>query len=303
MTTSPERSHDIYMPLGFYKPDNFRFLAGKMLDALKDYDCSPKRSGDTYSPKGDYIQIAPGLIVFACHLKQICQQEAKDQVIEACISSFLTLVCGDTSYILKNQKVNPERVFVATLHNGNKPIDDTTPPDPWLVKACSKDEARPQYVHPWGNMATDGIRLHIDNSLQPSDPPFPRDYSFVVTPARNYGNIATIRVKPFIQAVKQARTINKNMIRLAINGRLDIIASDPSWNGEDTGKTIISIESDYEHTGNDATIAINPKFLMDALSGFSDEVYLAVDDYYPEQRAIYLTNGTREAVIMTIKPG
>jgi len=273
------------------------------LDALRDYDCSYRHAGDSYSPKGDYIQIRPNLVVFACHLKSICRELPKDAVVDANISKWLTLVCGNTSFILKHQRVDPELVFVAVLHDGHKPTDDTARPDPWLARACSKDNDRPQLLHAWGNMATDAMRVHLDNSLQPSDPPFPQPINYVINPCRTYGNIAEIEVKPFAQAVKQARTINKDSIHIRLNGRLELIATDPSWNnGTDIQKTTIQIDSGYAHSGPDAEFAINPAFLLDALGGFTGSVILAVNDKLkPGQCPIYLTGGTREAFIMPMK--
>jgi len=298
MTIETDRPREIYIPQETHS-DGFRFLAGLMLAALKDYDCSTKKRDNQYTPQGDYIQILPddpGLSIYACHLKAICTQAPKDQIIDALITpEGLILSYDNTRFNLKWQSPG-DNDFIAVLHNGSAPEKIAPPPDPWLKRACSKDKNRPEELLPvWGNMATDGYRVHYDKSLEPSDPPFPRDMSFIVDPARLNSNIATIQVKPFIQAIKQARVINKDILRLSFNGRLELIAK-----SEELGDSIIPLESGYEHAGDDCIIGINPAFLLDALSGFDNEVYFCLADNTPEKRPVYLTDGTREAVIMPL---
>ena len=306
MTIETDRPREIYIPQETHS-DGFRFLAGLMLAALKDYDCSTKKRDNQYTPQGDYIQILPddpGLSIYACHLKAICTQAPKDQIIDALITpEGLILSYDNTRFNLKWQSPG-DNDFIAVLHNGSAPEKIAPPPDPWLKRACSKDKNRPEELLPvWGNMATDGYRVHYDKSLEPSDPPFPQPINYVINPCRTYGNIAEIEVKPFAQAVKQARTINKDSIHIRLNGRLELIATDPSWNnGTDIQKTTIQIDSGYAHSGPDAEFAINPAFLLDALGGFTGSVILAVNDKLkPGQCPIYLTGGTREAFIMPMK--
>ena len=298
MAINEDRPTELYLPNND-TPDGFRFLAGLMLDALKDYDCRTTRRDTQYTPAGDYIQILPddpGSCIYACHIKAICREAGKDQVINAEYGTDgLILSYDNTRFILKWQEPG-HAAFIALLHNiSDKPAGDTPPApvDPWLKRACSKDKARPQLLTVWGNMATDGMRVHYDTRLEPSDPPFPRDMSFIMDPARKNANMATIKVKPFIQAVKQAKVICNWRLKLQFNGRLELIAK-----SEELGDSIIPLQSGYDHAGEDCTIAINPIFLLDALSGFTDEVFFCMNEQRPDKCPVYITDGTREAVIM-----
>ena len=274
-------------------PDGFRFLAGLMLAALKDYDCRYYRKT---MPAGDYIQILPNdpnLCIYACHLKAICSDAGKDQIINALITpEGLILSYDNTRFNLKWQEPG-DNAFIAQLHNGD--IAEVIPPDPWLKRACSKDKHREALINVWSNVAADGFRLHIDSRLPDPDPAPPWNYSVIIEPARLNSNIATIKVKPFIQAIKQARVINKDILRLQFNGRLELVAK-----SEELGDSIIPMVSGYEHAGDDCTLAINPAFLLDALSGFTDEIYFCMDGKRPDKCPVYITDGTREAVIMPL---
>jgi hypothetical protein len=304
MPINEDRPTELFIPQGNH-PNRFRFMASKALAALKDYDCRTTTTKDKvygnvqHTPQGDYIQILqddPAACVFACHLKAICSNAPKDQIINAEYSTDGLILSYDNTRFLLKWQAPGKNAFIAVLHNGDAP-DKTTPPDAWLKRACSKDKKRPEELLPvWGNMATDGYRVHYDTRLEPSNPPFPRDISFIMDPARLNSNIATIRVKPFIQAIKQARVINKDVLRLSFNGRLELIAK-----SEELGDSIIPLVSGYEHAGDDCIIGIHPAFLLDALAGFDNEVYFCMADNTPEKRPVYITDGTREAVIMPMK--
>jgi len=298
MPINEDRPTELYMPIGNITPDGFKFYAGKMLAALKDYDCRTTRRDTQYTPAGDYVQILPddpGSCIYACHLKAICREAGKDQVINAEYGmEGLILSYDNTKFTLLWQEPG-HAAFIALLQFGKSPMVDAPAPDPWLKRACSKDKARPQLLTVWGNMATDGMRVHYDTRLEPSDPPFPRDMSFIMDPARKNANMATIKVKPFIQAVKQAKVICNWRVKLQFNGRLDLIAK-----SEELGESIIPLQSGYDHAGEDCTLAINPAFLLDALSGFTDEVYFCMNEQRPDKCPVYITDGTREAVIMPL---
>ena len=278
-------------------PDGFRFLAGLMLAALKDYDCRTTRRDTQHTPAGDYIQIIsndPNLCIYACHIKAICREAPKDQVIDALITpEGLVLSYDNTRFILKWQEPG-HAAFIAQLHNGSV-SEVIPPPDPWLKRACSKDKYREALLNVWSNIASDGFRVHRDPRLPNPDPLPPWNYSIIIEPARLNSNMATIKVKPFIQAIKQARVINKDILRLQFNGRLELVAK-----SEELGDSIIPMVSGYEHAGDDCTLAINPAFLLDALSGFDNEVYFCMDGKRPDKCPVYITDGTREAVIMPL---
>lgn len=299
MKIKEDRPNELYIPRQ-ETPLGFRFLAGLMLDALKDFDCSTSKSNlishTQHTPKGDYIQVRPNdpdSCIYACHVKAICQQAAKDQVIDAeYTKEGLMLSYDNTRFNLKWQAA-PKGSFTAHLITGER--SNTSPaPDAWLQRACSTDKQRESLAQVYGNVSSDGSRLHIDTRLEPSNPPAPYNWECVVNPARKYENIAILQVKPLVKALKQAKSINKESTHLSFNRRLEIIAR-----SEETGESMIPIETGYQYTGQDAIVWINNKFLLDALSGFTDEVMLCLGSN-PPKMPVYLTDGTREAVIMPI---
>ena len=297
MPIKDDRPTDIHVPQETH-PDGFRFIARAFLAALKDYDCRTTRRDEQHTPIGDYIQILPNdpnLCIYACHIKAICSNAPKDQIIDALITpEGLILSYDNTRFKLLWQEPDREKDFITHLHNGN--VAAVTPAaDPWLTKACSKDKQREALLNVWSNIAADGFRMHRDSRLPDPDPAPPWDYSSIIDPARLNSNMATIKVKPFIQAVKQARVICDWLVKLQFNGRLELVAK-----SEELGDSIIPMESGYEHAGDDCTIALNPAFLLDALAGFPDEFYFCMNEQRPDISPVYLTDGTREAVIMPI---
>jgi DNA polymerase III sliding clamp (beta) subunit (PCNA family) len=85
---------------------------------------------------------------------------------------------------------------------------------------------------------------------------------------------------------------NKDILRLSFNVHLDIIAS-----SEESGETRIPVTCGYQYTGPACTIAINPRFMIDALS-MADNVLFAMDPTNTTHKPVYITDGSREAVIM-----
>lgn len=180
--------------------------------------------------------------------------------------------------------------------------------DPWIAKACSKDDARPELTRTWGNIAFDGYRAHFDPRLSPtpeSDYPEWVDWSSVsgyrerleeirTQPANN---LVSIDAQALARAAKAARTVNKETIRLNVNGSLDVYAL-----SEETGRAghELTPTHGYEHAGPDLEVALNPAYLLDALSGFTGQIVIALGGASGDASVspIHLSDGTREAVIM-----
>jgi hypothetical protein len=167
--------------------------------------------------------------------------------------------------------------------------------NPWLLKAVSKYKERPLLQKVYGNaLACDGWRLHHDLS-QPDPTDFPKDWRAVYPPK---GNTATIKdAKILAAAVKTAKAINKDVILLSVNGKMDISALDATDWGEKrlTPVSQSTITEGYTHSGQDVKLAIDPRFVLDALSGMKGKIALTLGG---PNAPLQISDGHYEAVIM-----
>lgn len=196
----------------------------------------------------------------------------------------------------------------------------------FLESALSKNRNRPQYTETHGNLATDGYRLHRDNSLPAVD-------DYVTKAVENCGlipakprNRATVSRVDLITACKRAFAMRDEwerskkwypVITFCMNGSLWYSASSEST-GTTRGEIIdgtkvndkvkaikngLKYESHtmvYKHHHEETvSFALNPRQLMDALEGMETET-VEIDIPHP-LAPFYMTDGTREAVIMPIK--
>jgi len=202
--------------------------------------------------------------------------------------------------------------------------ESVTPSDPWILKAVSKDDARPSICIPWGDFATDGIRAHIDRHLPPRtfaeleeyERPSESDIEHyrgsiarLLADAQDNKTLITIDAKELAKAVKLAKSTNKETVHLFANGRLDVWSESVEF-----GDTRVGLEASqgYNKSGPDAEILIDPRFLTEALAGFTGEVLITLPEYVPcpeespdavrPSNAVYLTDGAREALIMPKRP-
>ena len=172
-------------------------------------------------------------------------------------------------------------------------ITETLVKDSWIARAISKDDAQPQHG---GNFAADGYRLHYNAALPELDYCELRASSIktILTPAREYPNQVTLNaaaVKELITACKLAKK-GKRTFRISVNGTMEL-----STTSEEYGNWSASISKGYTHTGEDVTLAINPAYLMDALDKPHDITMRMIDGKHP----VYITDGTRESVIMNMQ--
>lgn len=184
-------------------------------------------------------------------------------------------------------------VFCAML-DLNADIQHTEKADPWLALAVSKDKARPALQKVYGNaIAADAYRVHIDHTKpEPAEMPF--DYR-VVSPLP--GNTITLAdPKALARAMKTAKTVDRDVCKWSVNGSLDIIATD-----EENGTTRTIIAEGYQHAGPDVTIGINPGYVLDAISGMKKGPLTVVIG--GPSRPLSITDGKREAIIMTVNIG
>jgi hypothetical protein len=197
------------------------------------------------------------------------------------------------------QRLYPTRREDITTHVAELTTEDITETpvkDPWIARAISKDDAQPQLMIHGGNFAADGYRLHYNAALPELDYCEVRASSIktILTPAREYPNQVTLNaaaVKELITACKLAKK-GKHIFRISVNGTMEL-----STTSEEYGNWSASISKGYNHTGEDVTLAINPGYLMDALDKPRGVTMRMIDGKHP----VYITDGTRESVIMTMQ--
>jgi hypothetical protein len=196
---------------------------------------------------------------------------------------------GKNSYVWKHYHLTPVAFDYGTA------ATETVALDKWIGKAVSKDEDSPDVwkrVH-YGNLGLNGYRVHIDNSIAPLryDEIKPGALDLVTSWRKTRIRPAKMDAVELSVVVKQVKALRKDMVRVRIRGRVELSAK--SENGM---KGAAKIKADY--TGKDIEVHINPKFLLDALSGMEGEISLRLVG-----KIIWITNGSREAFIMTMTPG
>jgi len=183
--------------------------------------------------------------------------------------------------------------------------------DKWLKLAISKDKGRAWLTEVYGNMAADGFRLHHDTTRQfsaPEDHPvwtpekILQSFQMVLADCNANKILITINRDALILVCLRAIAIGKGPrakdnftppLRLSVNGRLEYQAI-----SEENGETSGYIESGYQHTGDDVNIAVNPRFLAEALAGMQEEVYISLRAH---DRPMFITDGQREVVLMPMR--
>lgn len=193
----------------------------------------------------------------------------------------------------------------------------------WLKKAtlpAGNARGRDYLRDVHGYCAADGCRLHLDRSIEGERDEWARKFEAIVAEASAGKNRAVVSKVALVVAARAARSLRyptadergtrpvAMVVRL--NGRLDCeamrhevgtvratFADGDTWVGPRRKKpqTIR-----YTHEGPEIEFAIDPKFVLDALEGFPEDlVRLAVDD----AKHVYLAQGAREAVIMQMHLG
>lgn len=207
----------------------------------------------------------------------------------------------------------------------------------WLELATGKkDRTNSIYAYVHGNLATDKYRIHRDNSLPTVDDELTTRINEAVnvdsegrqtvglpTQPRNRATVSRVDL---ITACKRAMALRDDqdrkcqkypLLTFCMNGSLIYSAKN-----EGVGSTSAEIIDDlkvndkvttiknglkytthtmvYKHHNPEKVVSfgINPRFLLDALSGMEGDT---VEIDIPAPRApFYMTDGTREAVIMPV---
>ncbi len=185
----------------------------------------------------------------------------------------------------------------------NAPTKKITPrPSSWILRAVGNpnSEPREELTHHYGKFGTNGYRIHIDPTLpliktNPVEKVLAETVETLLSLTAKYETLITIDPKKFIQACKAAKAIRKNSVKISVNGSLELKSLGDEWKDNNAGTNRLSTESGYTHTGPDTSFSINPAYLIDALSGMTSEIILSAKN---EKHPIYITDGTREALIM-----
>ncbi len=293
----------IHLP-GEWEEDQIQCLTKYLLDAIKPLNTTHKR--DKYIDEDSDAVTFDGVnYVLTPHLRAILQLFDKSSVTIITSGSKDITAVGRPTVTLEGVYIcerdtdtcsflvyRTPKGHKATLTQEQVQTDNTTAPDPWLVKACAKDDTRPNMMKSYGWCATDAFRLHILTDQPRTKTPF--DVSVIYDPTRLYGNIVTMttpQTSELIRACKRAAKIKTSHIKLTINGRLDYAAS---YDDFEVSGTIEGIQ----HTGIEFTVALNPRYLLDALDKPAD-CMLAFSDQRPDKSPMLYTDGlNREAIIM-----
>lgn len=207
------------------------------------------------------------------------------------------------------------------LSEAEKLLIAQKPVDPWLALALSKDEAQPAFStpHSQGNLTigSDKYRFHAIGQAMEVNPEAEgftiwetiQDLLKKVESMPTYGKLSN---KHVMKAVKACQKRQKKQLTLSLNGSAVFTSVDV-----ETGELSLDIQPDdiaivkhgkgkratvetfpaYEHGGKDATIRLNPSYMIDALKGLPEIVTFATDG-----NMLYLAGEVesvnREAIVM-----
>jgi DNA polymerase III sliding clamp (beta) subunit (PCNA family) len=108
-------------------------------------------------------------------------------------------------------------------------------------------------------------------------------------------NVITLHAKPLSKAIKAARNNDSIHLKMMAQQVMVIAKMDDA-----TTKVSFKYETTNQTDASYITVPINPKYLLDALSGMTARD--AVTIKYNHER-VYLTDGEREACIMAMRMG
>ena len=178
----------------------------------------------------------------------------------------------------------------------------------WLCTAIDPKSSNERLTHLWGNVASDGLRMHIDYSM-PALPKesIPFDYSYIVNPCHDYYDSIELDVQSLINAIKAVKIlVNSNdtllvKIHFSVNTRVLTIYHQDSVGFYDFEIRMLKVQNN--HIENDFTFGINAKYLLDAIAGLTcnNTVRTAFSTKGPENHPMFFTcgdNSDRQAIVM-----
>ena len=186
----------------------------------------------------------------------------------------------------------------------NKQLESTK----WLYSAIDPKNNNEKLTHVWGNVASDGFRMHIDYSM-PALPKesIPFDYSYIVNPCHDYYNSIELDVLSLINAIKAAKLlVNGNdtlLLKFHFNVNVRVLTIHHQDNSGQYDFEIRMLQVQNNHIEESFTFGINAKFLLDAITGLTcqDTVRISFSTKGPENHPLFLTcgdNSDRQAIVM-----
>ena len=186
----------------------------------------------------------------------------------------------------------------------NKQLESTK----WLCSAIDPKNNNEKLTHLWGNVASDGFRMHIDYSM-PALPKesVPFDYSYIVNPCHDYHNSIELDVQALINAIKAAKLlVNGNdtlLLKIHFNVNVRVLTIHHQNNDGLYDFEIRMLKVQNNHIEESFTFGINAKFLLDALLGLTCNgmVSIGFSTKNPAGSPIFLTcagESDRQAIVM-----
>ena len=140
----------------------------------------------------------------------------------------------------------------------------------WLALATAKDDARPQLMNVYSNIATDGVRIHCDTSmpqLPSEDIPFP--YLLIVEPVFKYDQHIDVSANHLISAMKALKVFKCYLAILTTNG--DDLMIEGKTSEDDYPNVWINVKIPISSTtGIQIRAGFHPQFLLEAALGFTE---------------------------------
>uniref|UniRef100_A0A6H1Z9M0 Uncharacterized protein n=1 Tax=viral metagenome TaxID=1070528 RepID=A0A6H1Z9M0_9ZZZZ len=280
--------HPEFIGLGvreYDDPTRLDFLATTLLDAAR-----------YLTPAHDWLAFKQPWAFCWRQLKpwlQLCNQETISATIEP--DGILTLCNGSARAKFKGIPIECNEL---KGHLTTALLNQTVTQckvDPWLAKAVANPNTcnRPELCKAYGNIATDGIRIHFDNDFEPLEEGSEKIRKLWIDFTRRSllsDSSFMVNAKAFERIVKGAKVINKEEIRLRVSGVLEARAT-----SEEVGD--YTTTTPCYHFGNkELNILINPRFVLDALAGMKGEISGKIirND---ETQILYIGNGQRYAAI------
>jgi len=299
VTVTPNDDHPEFIGFGakeYDDPAHLDFLAKSLLDAA--HDLTPK----------DWLTFekVPAWAFTWRMLKpwlKLCNEEAVSATIET--DGILTLCNGAARGRFKGDPTAEEWRHECKELEGHLTtalLNQTVTQckvDTWLAKAVANPnkEYRAELCKAYGDIATDGARIHFDSALDPvqeESQKIREAWAGFTRRALLSDSSFTANVKGLQRLVKGAKAVNKDEIRLRVNGKIEVSAT-----SEETGDYANSLTC-YHFGKRELDILINPRFVLDALGGMKGEVSgtIALKE---DVKYLYISDGQHSAAIAARK--
>ena len=292
MTVTPNDDHPEFIGFGakeYDDPAHLDFLAKSLLDAAHDLTPKDWLTFEKVSAWAFCWRVMKPWV-------QLCNKEAVSATIES--NGVLILCNGSARALFKGVPTSSEPNGRLTTVLLNRCVTNAKT-DPWIVKAVANPnkEYRAELCKAYGDIATDGARIHFDSALDPvqeESQKIREAWAGFTRRALLSDSSFTANVKGLQRLVKGAKAVNKDEIRLRVNGKIEVSAT-----SEETGDYANSLTC-YHFGKRELDILINPRFVLDALGGMKGEVSgtIALKE---DVKYLYISDGQHSAAIAARK--